>query len=366
MVMPLLIALGALALAVLAEALHARRTARVAKLAFGSGSRPAWWAPAAPIVRCLGLALAVWGAVVLVRYDPVETDVPPSPRASRQLLICLDVSPSMQVKDAGPDAEKISRARWAGKLVQAILDRLDMKETRITVVAFYTKAIPVLQDTTDKNVVANIMDGLPMHVAFDAGATDVNAGLETALRLAKPWARRSATLVVVTDGDLDKPPLPTTLPSSIADTIVIGVGDPAKATPVSGHSSRQDAWTLKQLAGRLNGYYHEGNRFHLPTKVLDKLTMLSPRGSDKVSLRDAGLAALGAGSAMLALIGPLLMTFGLRRGYSRQRRDVSRRRSERDAVAGSRAKPGSVMAAPSPTTAAPPVPFAAPSAPSTR
>ena len=105
----------------------------------------------------------------------------------------------MQVKDAGPEVEKISRARWAGKLLQAILDRLDMKETRITVVAFYTKAIPVLQDTTDKNVVSNMMDGLPMHVAFDAGATDVNAGVELALKLAKPWARRSATLVVITD-----------------------------------------------------------------------------------------------------------------------------------------------------------------------
>jgi hypothetical protein len=51
----------------------------------------------------------------------------------------------MQIKDAGPDAEKVSRARWAGKLTQAILDRLDMKDTRITLVGFYTKALPILR-----------------------------------------------------------------------------------------------------------------------------------------------------------------------------------------------------------------------------
>jgi Ca-activated chloride channel family protein len=112
--------------AALAEWFHARRVERVAKLAFGPEGKPAAWTVAAPVVRCVGIALAAWGALVLAGLDPVEVETTPNPRASRQLLICLDVSPSMQIKDAGPDAEKISRARWAGKLTQAILDRLDM------------------------------------------------------------------------------------------------------------------------------------------------------------------------------------------------------------------------------------------------
>src|SRR5262249_52990922 len=186
------------------------------------------------------IAAAVWGAFVLADYDPIGGDQTPAPRASKQLLIALDVSPSMLVKDAGPDAEKVSRSRWAGKIVQGILDRLDMKETRITLVAFYTKAVTVLQDTTDKNVISNMFDGLQLHVAFEPGPTDLASGINASLKVARPWARRSTTFVVVSDGDAKATLGTVTLPPAIADTIVIGVGDPNKASVVSGHSSKQE------------------------------------------------------------------------------------------------------------------------------
>jgi hypothetical protein len=86
------------------------------------------------------------------------------------------------------------------------------------------------------------------------------------------------------------------VPSSIASTIVIGVGDPNKASLVSGHSSRQDSWSLKQVAARLGGIYHEGNRLHLPSRILDQLAMVTPRVSDVIGLRDAGLIAIGVGA----------------------------------------------------------------------
>ncbi len=327
--MPLAIALALGLLVAVAEVLHARKVARIARLAFGPTGTPAAWATLAPIVRSVGVASATWGAVVLSQWDPVEAETTPNPRASRQLLIVLDVSPSMQIKDAGPDAEKITRAQWAGKVTQGILDRLDMKDTRITLVAFYTKALPVLQDSTDKNVVANLLDGLPMHVAFEPGTTDLSAGLNEAFRLAKPWARRSATLLIITDGDLESHPSPTAVPASIADTIVLGVGDPAKATLMNGHSSRQDVWTLKQLAARLNASYHEGNRLHLPSSVLDRLTMMSPRVANLLSLREAGLLALAVGASLVGLVGPALLLFGIPRDFARARRELDRRTQDR-------------------------------------
>jgi hypothetical protein len=61
-----------------------------------------------------------------------------------------------------------------------------MKDTRITLVGFYTKALPILQDTTDKHVVSNILDGLPMAVAFEGGSTDLMAGIDLSLKLARP------------------------------------------------------------------------------------------------------------------------------------------------------------------------------------
>ena len=71
---PLVATLAALAIAVVAENLHARRISRVARLAFGPSGRPAPWARAAPIARIAGLALATFGATALLRHDPIESE----------------------------------------------------------------------------------------------------------------------------------------------------------------------------------------------------------------------------------------------------------------------------------------------------
>jgi len=323
--LPWLVALLAASLAGAGEWLHGRRTARVARLAFGSSGAPARWTVCAPFVRVIGIAAAAWGAAVLVGYDPVGGDQTPAPRASKQLLIALDVSPSMLIKDAGPAAEKVTRSQWAGKVVQGVLDRLDMKQTRISLVAFYTKAMTVLSDSTDKNVIANMFDGLQLHVAFDPGPTDLASGVNSALQIARPWARRSTTLIVISDGDAKTELGQVSLPPAIADVIVIGVGDPNKASVVSGHSSRQEALSLKTLAARLGGTYHEGNRLHLPSDVLKRLSMISPNAGGELGLRDAALIALGAGAAMTALITPALMLLGLKASHAREMRVVGDR-----------------------------------------
>lgn len=319
----LLAAVAALLLATFGEWMHAKRTARIARLAFGEAGRPARWTVIAPFVRVLGLTLTAFGAAILFQFDPIESDDTPNPRASRQLLVVLDVSPSMNLKDSGPDTEKIMRGVWAGKVLQGILDRIDMKDTRISLIAFYTKALPMLQDTTDKNLLPNLMDGLPLYTAFKSGDTDMQSGIDAAFAMAKGWARGSTTLVVISDGDLTKPVNPGPRPASIADVIVIGVGDPVRGMVLSGHNSRQDAWVLKTLAGRLDGYYHDGNTKHLPSEIIDQLTMIAPRVGDVLSLREAGLVALAFGCAALGLIGPLLLWFGTPRGYAAALRDAS-------------------------------------------
>ncbi|MFN9076687.1 MAG: vWA domain-containing protein [bacterium] len=312
----ILAGVAALAVAGLAEARHAKRVARVRRLAFGPSGRPALWAEAAPLARALAFGLAAFGATALYLHDPLEGEGEPNPRASRQLLVVLDVSPSMNLSDAGPGNEKLMRGVWAGKVLQGILDRLDMTDTRVSMIAFYSKAIPMLQDSTDKNVLSNLMDGLPLYTAFKPGQTDMQAGIDAAFAMAKGWARDSTTLVVISDGDLDKPVNIGRPPSSIADAIVIGVGDPSRATQISGHASRQDQWTLKSVAAKLGGYYHEGNTKHLPTAVLDELTMIAPRVADGLGLREAGLLALGIGCTVLGVLTPLLILCGLRRSES--------------------------------------------------
>jgi Ca-activated chloride channel homolog len=308
--------LGALivaALVGLAEWLHARRVARVARLAFGATGAPRPWARAVPILRSLAAGMVAWGLGTLASLDPVEVDTQPARNASKHLLLCFDASPSMHIADAGPERDKVSRAIWGGKVVQGILDRLDMETTRVTVVAFYTDALPVVRETFDKEVIRNILDGLPMYAAFQPGGTDVSKGIAEAIEIARPWPKQSTLLVVVSDGDSAAGPPPGRLPSSIADSLVIGIGDPNRSTTMWGRPSRQDVTSLRQVAARLGGRYHDGNQKHLPSAVLDELTLIQPRPGSDLALRDAALFATGVGAFTLAFATPLLQLAGRRR-----------------------------------------------------
>ena len=313
----IIIAFAVLVIVGIAEWLHARRVARVARLAFGPSGRASRWTIVVAPSRTIAAALATWGLMFLVTYDPIEIDRKPAKIASNHLLVLLDVSPSMQLKDSGAEAQGISRAKRAGEVVQAVLDRLDMENTRISIVAFYTDALAIVQDTFDKEVIRNALDGLPMYTAFESGPTDLKKGLVKAFEIARLWPADSATLLIVTDGDV-APSVPSAIPSSIADTIVIGLGDPVKSTNVNGHSSRQDTMGLRQLATRLGGFYHDGNRKHLPSEVVNSLTMIAPRVGGNWSVRDLALLAVGIGCSTLAFIGPLLTFFGRPRSFARE------------------------------------------------
>ena len=201
--------------------------------------------------------------------------------------------------------------------MQAVLDRLDMENTRISIVAFYTDALAIVQDTFDKEVIRNALDGLPMYTAFESGPTDLKKGLVKAFEIARLWPADSATLLIVTDGDVATG-IPSVIPSSIADTIVVGLGDPVKSSDVNGHASRQDTMGLRQLATRLGGFYHDGNRKHLPSDVVNSLTMIAPRVGGNWSVRDLALLAVGIGCSTLAFIGPLLTLFGRPRSFARE------------------------------------------------
>ena len=313
----IIIAFAVLVIVGIAEWLHARRVARVGRLAFGPSGRASRWTSVVAPSRTIAAALATWGLLFLVTYDPIEIDRKPAKIASNHLLVLLDVSPSMQLKDSGAEAQGISRAKRAGEVVQAVLDRLDMENTRISIVAFYTDALAIVQDTFDKEVIRNALDGLPMYTAFESGPTDLKKGLVKAFEIARLWPADSATLLIVTDGDV-APSVPSAIPSSIADTIVIGLGDPVKSTNVNGHSSRQDTMGLRQLSTRLGGFYHDGNRKHLPSEVVNNLTMIAPRVGGNWSIRDLALLAVGIGCSTLAFIGPLLAFFGRPRSFARE------------------------------------------------
>jgi Ca-activated chloride channel family protein len=294
-----------------AETWHARRCRRLALLAFGPAGRPAAWARLAPVLRVAALASLGWGLTTLALLAPKVHQAETIPANEyRHLVLVLDVSPSMRLKDAGRDGEQ-TRMQRAADLVESCFSRVAIERHLVTIVACYNGAKPVVVDTKDSEVVRNIMRDLPMQYAFRAGKTNLFSGLEEAARIAHPWPPRSASLVLLSDGDTVPATGMPKMPPSIARVLVIGVGDPHAGKFIDGHQSRQDASTLRQIAARLRGVYHDGNRQHVSTDALTEWTTVRGRSRvARLTRRECALAAVGAGAAVLGFLPLCLHLFG--------------------------------------------------------
>ena len=304
----------AIALTAFAELLHGSRVRRIKRLAFGPMQRAAHWTAIVPLLRTLGAGLLAWGLLtLLLDVDrKVHRADAPDPADFRHLVLVLDVSPSMRLQDAGPDAKQ-SRLRRARDVLQSMFSRVSIGRYKISIVATYNGAIPVVIDTTDAEVVRNVLSDLPIHYAFKAGETKLFAGLAEAAKIARPWKPKSATVVVVSDGET----LPATgmikMPPSVAGVLVIGVGDPITGSFINGRNSRQDVSALRQMALRLGGTYHDGNKRHVATTVLSQITDGGTRSAvEQLTKREYALMAVGLGAGLLALLPLLLHFFGTR------------------------------------------------------
>ena len=301
-----LLALAAVILTATAELLHARRVRRLAPLAFGPRRRAARWTYLAPPLRLAAAGALTWGLVTLYLLPPKVHKITGITEGEyRDLLLVLDVSPSMRLADAGPDGKQTRRKR-AADLLKSFFERVPMELYRTSVVAVYNGAKPVVIRTTDPEVVRNILNDLPMEYAFKAGPPDLFSGLEEAARIAHPWRPKATTLVVVSDGDTIAPTGMPKLPASIEHVLIVGVGDPTTGRFIDGHLSRQDVSSLRQLAVRLSGAYHNGNEKHLPTDLLRSISRAGESKTERLTLREYALLACAAGAAVLTLL-PLLL-----------------------------------------------------------
>ena len=304
-------ATGVFVLSIGAEMMHAVRVRRVAALAFGPGRHAAFWTRSAPLLRAASLAALTWGLITLIELTPkVHKGEVLSDGEYRHVIIVLDVSPSMRLEDAGPERDK-SRMKRARDVMESFFKRVPMEQFRVSVVAVYNEAKSVVIDTRDIDVVRNILGDLPMHYAFIAGETDLFAGLKEAALIARPWQPRSTTLIMVSDGDTVPATGMPKMPAAVRDVLVVGVGDPTKGTFIAGRQSRQDTATLRQIALRLGGSYHNGNENHLTTATLNMLTEQAEANPlEKLTRREYALFACACGSLIYALLPVLLHTAG--------------------------------------------------------
>ncbi|MBL8823773.1 MAG: VWA domain-containing protein [Planctomycetia bacterium] len=309
--LPELLAMAVVLVVLAAEVLHALRITQIARLAFGPGQRPASWVYAIPLLRSLALGGFTWGVLTLLSLTPkTHRAGEVKPEEIRRLLLVLDVSPSMKLQDAGP-LGKQRRDQRAADLLQSFFERVQRDRYRTTIVATFTGAKPVVQDTTDLEVVRNVLNDLPLAQAFEPGPTNLFAGLAEAAKLAAPWPPESTVLLFVSDGDTIPPLGMPRLPASIKQVVVIGVGDQTVGKSIEGHQSRQDASALRQLAARLNGTYHNGNEKHLPTEMVTAMDDRAiPSWWDKLTRREYALLAIGFSSVLLGFLPFALQQWG--------------------------------------------------------
>lgn len=305
--------LAAVLLAAVGEALHRRRIARMAHLVFGPGGRSSQLAAIAPFLRVLAHGALAWGLVTLLGIEPkVHRGQEIPPEEWRHLVLVHDVSPSMLLKDAGPNGD-MTRAARARELLESLLERVPIGKFKITVIATYNGAKPVVEDTRDLEVVRHVLSEVDLRYAFRAGKTRLFDGIAEAARIAKPWRVGSALLVIMTDGDTVPATGMPALPPSIGGTLVVGVGDHLAGKFIAGHQSRQDESTLRQVAIRLGGEFHNGNKRQVPSDVLAAAAADARRPLvEQLTLREYALLAIAAASVVLALVPMLLHRFGTR------------------------------------------------------
>ncbi len=304
------IALITAALVTLGELFHHWRCQRIALLAFPGGI-PRPWTGIAPVLRIIAASLLGWGLGTLLLTNAGELAGEMRQAATKRLVIALDVSPSMDLRDAGPDGNE-TRDHRARDVLRSVMARADLTGVRISIVALYNGARPVVVDTIDPEVVRNVLDDLPLEHAFTAGKTTLYEAITACGTLAQgvaakpgerpqPWPSGQARLIVVSDGDSVAPTVAARLPPAFAGTLVIGIGDATRGKSIAGHLSRQESSTLRQLAGRLGGNYHDANRRHVPTDMLGEL--FPTRGEyNRAGLGELALAAIAIGAALLALL----------------------------------------------------------------
>ena len=303
-------ATGSAVLAAAGEWLHARRVARLSRLAFGPAGHPRRWTRLAPPLRVLALAGCVWSLITLIAYNNLSRDRDRQAAGTRHLMIMLDVSPSMQLADAGESGEQ-RRAVRAAEVLKSVLNRVPGDNVRFSAASFYSEARMLARECQDRELMVHFAADVPFYYTYKPGKTDLLKSLNQAGDFIRDWPRKSATLLVISDGDSVPPAGLQPMPSAVAEVLVAGVGDPGRGTFIDGHLSRQDTATLSQLARRLGGKYFDANTRQIPSDALLKLTADDPRAAKwRTDRRLVALAVLGMSAALLCLLPLLLEYFG--------------------------------------------------------
>lgn len=262
---------------------------------------PRFWFAAGLALACLALARPQWGVVEEQVFEQ-----------SREILIALDLSRSMEAPDVKP-----SRLDRSKLLVESLLDGL--KGERVGLVVFSGTAFLQCPLSTDYEIFRDMMPELKPGFLPEAG-TNFSALLKTSLEAFSTGEGADRFLIVLSDGeDLDDSwrPLVAKLKERKIRVLALGVGTPEGAMIPDKDGgfvkdergavvkSRLAPATLEQLANQTDGRYRDASTWVDLNRLLQETVGSGKQGdfSEKRSARaiERYQWALGASLACFLL-----------------------------------------------------------------
>lgn len=310
-----LAALGVFILALTAEFFHARRIRRNAHLIFGPEGKVPVYIPFASILRVCGATLLAFSFTFLMQwwgtFEPnVGAERPEKILYPHHMVFAYDISPSMFfARDAGPSKKQLRRER-ARDIYQSVVSRLKSENCLYSLLVFWTDVKAVALDTFDLAILDNAFGDLPLPYAMKSGGkTELTEVLKKVSDISRDWPENTATLVVISDGDvLPESGLPK-LPAAFANVLVFGVGDPSRGVYVNDHLSRQSKAGLNDLANRYSGLYFNANENYPGTEFFNNIRAVEGvKSSDAWNWRALAKYMMLLG-ALLYAIPTLLLSF---------------------------------------------------------
>jgi hypothetical protein len=312
---------GALLILIAAEAFHIRACVRQRDLLFHGCEIPWFWIGLLSAMRILGFILLLVGTSQLWRESmhPAKANTLPTIDENDRLLILLDASLSMDLRDAGPEGD-ISRGERAAEIIQELVLGGGRGAPRTTLVVFAETALPLAVDTNDWNVIRHSLNNRNLsEFLFKGRKTTIGAVVSQTLKeFAGKWPPRSTVLVLITDGDSDDPVRGVPLPRSIRRTLVIGVGS-EEGRPIGNFQSRHDERVLREMARELGGTYYNGTRELVPAAALERPPLtagelarqwslqprqIAPRSNWALALLGTGISLLGGAFVVGQILDP--------------------------------------------------------------
>jgi Ca-activated chloride channel family protein len=183
------------------------------------------------------LVFALCGPQIGTRSEEVK-------RKGSDVIVCLDVSNSMNAEDIRPS--RLERARQA---VYRLIER--MQGDRIGLIVFAGQAYVQLPVTTDYNAARLFLSSVNSGMVPTQG-TAIGAALDLALRAAGDTLRKNTAVVVITDGENHEDDAVEAAREAAARGMTVhtlGMGTPAGA-PVPLYRNRQRVGFLQDGSGQ--------------------------------------------------------------------------------------------------------------------